>query len=168
MQSLADLPILFTDDYSEVNQAYLRDVYEEFSSRLFDFSRLYAPWYTKLFVDAVKDLENPAFILLLSDERDSLWPAQFIISRPVGAPSGRKAYWIAVAHVEQTDGDCDEAFELGRSNWARTRTTGGLEGLPVDVPERLPSRPPLREEALKVGVSLILNAFAPDDPGAYR
>lgn len=81
MRSFADLPILFTDDYSEIDHAYLCDAYDEFSSRLFDFSRLYAPWYTQLFVDAVRKLEDPAFVLLLSDERNPLWPAKFYLSR---------------------------------------------------------------------------------------
>jgi hypothetical protein len=77
MDAFSDLPILYTDDFTELSKAYLEDTYERFSSRTFDFSKLYAPYYTGMLIDAVNQLDDPAFVLLLSDEEKSgLWPAR--------------------------------------------------------------------------------------------
>lgn len=90
METFSDLPILFTDDYSEITESYLAEVYQDYLSRTFDFSRLYTPYYINLLVDAVSELEDPQFILLLSDERSmkeraagskSSWPAQSFLNR---------------------------------------------------------------------------------------
>jgi hypothetical protein len=90
MQTFSELPILYTDDYSEITQSYLEAVYEDFASRTFDFSRLYAPFYTNMLLDAVNRLDDPAFLLLLSDERSSkecaegklgFWPARAFLDR---------------------------------------------------------------------------------------
>jgi hypothetical protein len=82
METFSDLPILYTDDYSEITEAYLRDVYEDFCSRTFDFSKLYAPYYSGLLVDSVSQLEDPACILLLSEEKEAdQWPAKLYLSR---------------------------------------------------------------------------------------
>ncbi|QIK78952.1 hypothetical protein G7077_08640 [Sphingomonas piscis] len=90
MQAFADLPVLYTDDYSEITQAYLEDVYEDYSSRTFDFSRLYAPHYVAELTAAMNELDDPAFALLLSDERSSKeradgmsgsWPARDFLGR---------------------------------------------------------------------------------------
>jgi hypothetical protein len=90
METFSDLPILYTDDYTEINKNYLKNMYENISSKTFDFSKLYAPYYTNMLVDEVNKLNNPAFVLLLSDERSSkerannssgFWPAQVFLNR---------------------------------------------------------------------------------------
>jgi len=40
-------PILYTTDYSEVNQKYLEQKYEEMKGKIYDFSKLYLSYYTE-------------------------------------------------------------------------------------------------------------------------
>jgi hypothetical protein len=82
MESFSDLPILFTDDFTEISEPYLKDVYEQYCSRTFDFSKLYGPYYTRMLVEAASELEDPEYLLLLSDEEPSgWWPAQGFLGR---------------------------------------------------------------------------------------
>jgi hypothetical protein len=80
MNAFADLPILYTDDYSEITKEYLEDAYEELASKVFDFSSLYAPHYMRMLVEAVDELESPAFVLLLPEDATG-WVARLHLDR---------------------------------------------------------------------------------------
>lgn len=40
------LPILYTTDYSEINEAYLNDIYLKMQNQIYDFSRLFISFYS--------------------------------------------------------------------------------------------------------------------------
>lgn len=60
--SFADLPILFTEDYSEVSEEYLEDRWHAMSRRVFEISRLLKSFYFDHFLSSVARLKNPRFI----------------------------------------------------------------------------------------------------------
>lgn len=60
--AFADLPILFTDDYSELSQAYLEQRWEEMSRRSFEIDSMLSSYYRRRFLAAVGRLENPHFL----------------------------------------------------------------------------------------------------------
>jgi hypothetical protein len=60
--SFASLPILFTEDYSELSQDYLGHQWKEMSQRDFDFSSLFKAYYRQQFLERVATLINPRFV----------------------------------------------------------------------------------------------------------
>jgi hypothetical protein len=46
-EKYGDVPILYTKDYSEINEKYLEEVYERMSKKLYDFSRLFLNFFDK-------------------------------------------------------------------------------------------------------------------------
>jgi hypothetical protein len=71
MEAFSDLPILFTDDYSEITEEYLNQAYSQMSDRIYDFSSLYAEHYIQMLFEDLHGLSNPAFYLL------DLWGMQW-------------------------------------------------------------------------------------------
>lgn len=152
MAEFSDLPIVYTEDYSEITQSYLADVYEQYCSRSFDFSRLYAPCYTSMLVDAVNELDDPAFLVLLSDERSiqarangdrCFWPAQEYLDRlsrydspyPGDLPAGNlipsnehdQRQWVAMNGAEVS-------FGPGGAISVEHIADPGLAGAKLDLP----------------------------------
>lgn len=64
MAPFADLPMLFTDDYSELSAEYLEARWEELSARTFDVSALLQSTYRQHFLRSVGTLHDPRFVLL--------------------------------------------------------------------------------------------------------
>jgi len=62
MSAFADLPILFTEDYSELSEGYLEQCWEEMSARKFELDSLFSSYYSRLFLAAVGQLESPHFL----------------------------------------------------------------------------------------------------------
>lgn len=62
MASFSDLPILFTEDFSEIDQPYLEAQWEKFRSRRFEFNRLMRSFYKERFVESISRLSNPCFL----------------------------------------------------------------------------------------------------------
>lgn len=60
--AFADLPILLTDDYSELSEEYLTQRWHEMSSRSFEIERMLKSWYANRFLEAVASLESPRFV----------------------------------------------------------------------------------------------------------
>jgi hypothetical protein len=46
-EKYGDVPILYTKDYSEINEKYLEEVYERMSKKLYNFSRLFLNFFDK-------------------------------------------------------------------------------------------------------------------------
>lgn len=68
MSAFADLPILFTEDYSELSQAYLEQRWEEMSRRSFETERLLSTYYSRHFLDSVGTLDDPRFVCWKVDD----------------------------------------------------------------------------------------------------
>jgi hypothetical protein len=68
MSAFAALPILFTDDYSELSEVYLEERWREMSSRSFEIERILKSWYMNRFLNAVSVLDQPRFICWHVDE----------------------------------------------------------------------------------------------------
>jgi hypothetical protein len=62
MSSFSDLPILFTEDYTEIDRPYLEEQWDHFSSRSFKLERLTASHYRSLFGKAIARLKHPKFL----------------------------------------------------------------------------------------------------------
>jgi len=62
MSGFAGLPILFTEDYSELSSSYLERVWLEMSRRSFNIEPMLKSYYAKRFLDCVASLENPRFV----------------------------------------------------------------------------------------------------------
>jgi hypothetical protein len=62
MTTFADLPILFTDDYSELSETYLKEQWHRLSQRSFDIRGLLKSFYLARFLDSVSKLSNPRFL----------------------------------------------------------------------------------------------------------
>ncbi len=60
--SFADLPILFTDNYSELSEGYLEDRWQAMSQRTYDLSRLMKAFYFEHFLSSVAQLRKPRFV----------------------------------------------------------------------------------------------------------
>jgi hypothetical protein len=73
MERFAELPILFTDDYSEITEDYLRSRWEEMAAASFEIGPLLKSSWRTRFLDAVGQLRAPRFVYLKeadgSDER---------------------------------------------------------------------------------------------------
>ena len=62
MSSFGDLPILFTDDYEEIDRPYLEEQRQRFAARRFEIERLTASFYRALFRKRVATLSSPRFL----------------------------------------------------------------------------------------------------------
>jgi hypothetical protein len=62
MSPFADLPILFTEDYSELSEEYLERRWEEMSRRKYEIDRMLVSWYSRRFLAAVGSLDAPCFL----------------------------------------------------------------------------------------------------------
>jgi Exostosin family len=62
MTTFKDLPILFTEDYSELSEEYLEIQWREMSRRVFEFNAMLKSWYFHQFLDAVALLTEPRFV----------------------------------------------------------------------------------------------------------
>jgi hypothetical protein len=51
-------PILYTTDYSEINETYLNDKYEQMLDTMYNFSCLFMQHYSKEHIAAIKDCGN--------------------------------------------------------------------------------------------------------------
>jgi hypothetical protein len=51
-------PVLYTTDYSEINEEYLNKVYEEMLDKEYDFSRLFITFYNEDEIQNIKDCGN--------------------------------------------------------------------------------------------------------------
>ncbi len=83
----AGLPILFTNDYSELSEEYLEERWQEMSSRSFPIERMMKAWYTNRFLDAVSTLDDPRFVCWQVDESPS-WKFVKTLERSSRSPSG--------------------------------------------------------------------------------
>jgi hypothetical protein len=62
MESFSDLPILFTDDYSEIDEDYLGEQWELLGERRFEFERLMKSFYRERFLKSVAQLTSPRLL----------------------------------------------------------------------------------------------------------
>jgi hypothetical protein len=62
MAPFSDLPILFTEDFSEIDQPYLEAQWERFRPRHFELNRLMKSFYEEHFLASVARLSNPRFL----------------------------------------------------------------------------------------------------------
>lgn len=62
MTEYADLPILFTEDYSEITEDYLEEQWMRFHERRFEIRRLMKSFYRDRFLTAVSRLSSPRFL----------------------------------------------------------------------------------------------------------
>jgi hypothetical protein len=62
MTNFAELPILFTDDYSEISEAYLNEQWERFNERRFELTGLLKSHYRERFLKSVAQLPEPRFL----------------------------------------------------------------------------------------------------------
>lgn len=61
-RAFSDLPILFTEDYSEVDRPYLEARWRRFGERRFDFGQLRKSHYRERFRSSVAELSSPRFL----------------------------------------------------------------------------------------------------------
>jgi exostosin family protein len=64
MSAFAGLPILFTDDYSELSEDFLERRWQEMSCASFSVDRMLSSWYAQRFLEAVASLDDPDFVCL--------------------------------------------------------------------------------------------------------
>jgi hypothetical protein len=91
MSAFGDLPILFTEDYSELTEAYLERRWEEMSRRAFEIDPLMSSHYLQRFLTSVGMLEDPHFLCWKLDSpkfhdvlgRSSRSAAQVVAETPV-------------------------------------------------------------------------------------
>ena len=76
MEPFASLPLLVTDDYSELTEAYLEERWAELSQRAFDIEPLLMSTYRRHFLRAVAELEDPSFVCLESGGVEPALPAR--------------------------------------------------------------------------------------------
>jgi hypothetical protein len=62
MSSFSGLPILFTEDYTEIDEPYLEEQWERLSERRFEIERLTASFYRARFRDCISALSRPRFL----------------------------------------------------------------------------------------------------------
>jgi hypothetical protein len=62
MSTFGQLPILFTNDYSEISEEYLEEKWDEMSKRRFDIRFLLKSHYHNQFLATVAMLEDPHFV----------------------------------------------------------------------------------------------------------
>jgi hypothetical protein len=62
MRAFADLPILFTEDYSELSPDYLERRWEEMSRRSYEIAPMLRSHYFHRFISAVGSLDDPCFL----------------------------------------------------------------------------------------------------------
>jgi hypothetical protein len=62
MKSFSELPILFTEDYSEISDQYLEEQWARYSERRFEYKRLMKSYYRELFLKSVARFPNPRFL----------------------------------------------------------------------------------------------------------
>ena len=94
MSAFAGLPILFTEDYSELSEEYLERRWEEMSRQSFEVERMLNSYYKNRFLDAVSQLDDPHFVcwqmdnspsdrFVLAMERSSRSSADVVSETPV-------------------------------------------------------------------------------------
>lgn len=71
MAPFEQLPILFTDDYSELSEVYLERRWQEITSGSFEIERMLKWWYRHRFLGAIGQLERPRFVCLWEGGSDS-------------------------------------------------------------------------------------------------
>ena len=54
----SNMPVLYTKDYSEINEAYLLNKYNEFLNKKFDFSKLFLSNYSEIDKTNIKKYGN--------------------------------------------------------------------------------------------------------------
>lgn len=89
--SFADLPILFTENYSELSEAYLERCWRELSGASFEVNAMLASHYRRCFFAAVGRLDNPRFLCWKLDSpkfhgvltRSSRSAAQVVTETPI-------------------------------------------------------------------------------------
>jgi hypothetical protein len=68
MSAFSNLPILFTEDYSELSEKYLERRWHEFSRRVFEPDKALRSYYRCHFLTAVGMLRNPRFLCWKVDD----------------------------------------------------------------------------------------------------
>jgi hypothetical protein len=51
LNRFSDLPVLYTDDYSEISEDYLNEVYEDYSNREWDLSKMFFSYWKNLILE---------------------------------------------------------------------------------------------------------------------
>ena len=116
MSAFADLPILFTTDYSELSEEYLEQRWAEMSARSYEIDRMLKSWYMRRFLEEVSALERPRFVCWRADEllfdravralaRSSRSVAGLVIETPTPPFTGRRSllepdHWRASGALE--------------------------------------------------------------------
>lgn len=67
MSAFSGLPILFTEDYGELSEAYLEQRWEELSQRSFDIGPMLSSYYRRRFLASVAALRDPLFVCWKAD-----------------------------------------------------------------------------------------------------
>jgi hypothetical protein len=69
MSAFAGLPILWTDDYAELTEAYLEAAWKAMSRRVFDLGPALMSTYRQRFLEHVGLLDSPHFVCLAPDDQ---------------------------------------------------------------------------------------------------
>lgn len=72
MSGFEGLPILFTEDYSELSQEYLEQSWSEMSAREFDVDKMLKSYYLLRFLESVSSLCDPRFVCWQVDDSPSM------------------------------------------------------------------------------------------------
>ena len=87
MSAFANLPVLFTEDYSELSSEYLEQRWEEMSARSFEVDRMLKSWYSHRFLESVAKLEAPRFVCWSVNDAPSKKFLE-VLKRSSRSPSG--------------------------------------------------------------------------------
>lgn len=103
MSAFSDLPILFTEDYSELTEEYLEQRWQEMASRSYEIDRMLKSWYMNRFLEAVSTLDRPRFVCWRVDgspfdralralARSSRSVSGLVIETPTPPFTGRRSF----------------------------------------------------------------------------
>lgn len=62
VSAFSELPILFTEDFSDISEDSLEKKWSEMTSRSFEIDRMLRSWYLHRFLEAVSTLKHPRFV----------------------------------------------------------------------------------------------------------
>ena len=62
MDAFAELPILFTEDYTEIDERYLEEQWRRFTGARFRLQKLTRSFYRRRFLESIDVLSNPRFV----------------------------------------------------------------------------------------------------------
>jgi hypothetical protein len=146
MSAFADLPILFTEDYSELSEDYLERCWARMSGRSFEIERLLSAYYANHFLTAVGKLDSPRFLCWKFDspkfhdvlELSSRSAARVVVETP-------KPPFVASPDLMTPEGwNAPGALRLERTGEGLEVIAGGEGRAEVEIPLRTIAGGPFR------------------------